>query len=145
MIAVDTNILIYAHRRDSAWHSRAQECVRGLAEGAQRWLIPWPCIHEFVAIVTHPRIYTPASTLAEAVRQIDLWVESPSLVIHSESDRHWTRLKELMHAGKVIGPKVHDARIAAICRDHGVSELWTADRDFSRFPSIRAVNPLIAS
>jgi hypothetical protein len=43
----------------------------------------------------------------------------------------------------ITGPAVHDARVAALCLAHGVRELWTADRDFSRFPRLRAVNPLL--
>ena len=57
VIAVDTNVLVYAHREDSPQHDRALECVNRLAEGAARWAIPWPCIHEFLAVVTHPRIF----------------------------------------------------------------------------------------
>ena len=56
MIALDTNLLVYAHRRDSEWHAEATAAVRELAEGPAPWAIPWPCLHEFLAIVTHPRI-----------------------------------------------------------------------------------------
>jgi predicted nucleic acid-binding protein len=61
----------------------------------------------------------------------------------SESPTHWPTLKPLLKAGRVAGPLVHDARIAALCLQHGVRELWTADRDFSRFPSLRTRNPLL--
>ena len=64
MIAVDTNILVYAHREDSPWHEAAWSCVAAMAEGRDSWAIPWPCLHEFVAIATHPRIYAPPSPLA---------------------------------------------------------------------------------
>jgi predicted nucleic acid-binding protein len=40
---------------------------------------------------------------------------------------------------------VHDARIAALCLQHGVRELWSADRDFNRFPALRTRNPLVAA
>ena len=64
MIAIDTNLLVYAHRRDSGWHERAAAAVQELAEGRASWAVPWPCVHEFLAIVTHPRIYAPPSTIA---------------------------------------------------------------------------------
>ena len=54
MIAVDTNLLVYAHRRDSEWNTAARSALSDLAEGRRAWAIPWPCVHEFVAIVTHP-------------------------------------------------------------------------------------------
>ena len=59
MIAVDTNILVYAHREDASFHKAASRAMTELAEGLAGWAIPWPCLHEFLAIVTHPRIYAP--------------------------------------------------------------------------------------
>lgn len=143
MIAIDTNILIYAHRHDSPHHDAAARVVREITEGSAAWAIPWSCLHEFFSIVTNPRIYVPASTLKEATTQIEHWLESPSLVLLAETDRHWSELQTITSAGQIIGARIHDARIAAICLQHGVRELWTADRDFSRFPGLRTVNPVI--
>lgn len=142
MIAVDSNILVYAHREDSPWHEASLDCVKGLAEGRTSWAIPWPCLHEFLAVTTHARIYAPPTPLELALGQIDAWLESPSLVMIGEDASYWPRLRALASAGKIAGPKVHDARIAAICLQNGVDELWTIDRDFSRFPSLRLRNPL---
>lgn len=143
VIAVDTNVLVYAHRRDSTWHHSAEQSLRDLAEGARAWAIPWPCVHEFLAIVTHPRIYAPPSTVGEAKAQIDAWFESPTLQVIGESRRHWNTLSALLSAAQIQGPRIHDARIAAICINSGVRELLTADRDFSRFPDLATRNPLI--
>jgi toxin-antitoxin system PIN domain toxin len=145
MIAVDSNILVYSVREDSSWHEAALGCVRRVAEGVAPWAIPWLCIHEFIAVVTHPRIYKPATLLADALRQVDYWMESPSLRLLGEGPSYWMHLKEILSFGKAVGPIVHDGRIAAICRDYGVKEIWTADRDYSRFPGIRTRNPLIHS
>lgn len=143
MIAVDTNILVYAHRRDSEWHEPAVHRLGELASSGRTWAIPWHCLHEFLAIVTHPRIYRPPSGLVEAIDQIDAWLESPSLTLLAETSRHWPDLREVLSLGRVSGPRVYDARIAALCRQHGVERLWSADRDFSRFAGIRVVNPLV--
>ena len=145
MIAVDTNLLVYAHREDSEWHAQAEACVRALAESRAAWAIPWPCLHEFLAIVTHRRIYRPPSPVPSALAQIDAWLESPSLVLLSEGSAHWPRLRCVIGQARVAGPAVHDARIAAICLDHGVQELWSADRDFNRFPELSVRNPLIGT
>lgn len=59
MIALDTNLLVYAHREDSPWHDAAYARLTELAEGRALWTIPWPCLHESLALVTHPRIYAP--------------------------------------------------------------------------------------
>ncbi len=144
MIAVDANILVYAHRADSSWHAAAAARVRKLAEGTASWLIPWPCVHEFLAIVTHPRVYAPPTRMDEAVRQVDYWMESPSLVVEGESGQHWKTLRETALASKAVGAMIHDARVASICLDHQVEVLWSADRDFSRFSPLRVENPLVA-
>lgn len=143
MIAVDSNILIYAHRRDSEWHDAAAACVRGLAEDLGAWALPWPCVHEFLGIVTHPRIYSPASTLKQALDQVEVWLASPSVTLLAEGAGHWPTLRGLLDASRIVGPKVHDARIAALCVSHGVRELWTSDRDFGAFPSLVTRNPLV--
>src|SRR5690349_7641487 len=96
VIAVDTNVLVYAH--------------------------------EFFSIVTHPRIYDPPSRVDQALGQIDAWLETASVVLLSEGETYWPRLRDLLTDGKVGGPAVHDARIAALCLTNGVQALWTADR-----------------
>jgi toxin-antitoxin system PIN domain toxin len=142
MIAVDTNLLVYAHRRDSEWHQLAYRSVASLAEGDSPWGIPWPCVHEFYAIVTHPKIYKPPSATLQAIEQVEIWMESPSLRMLGEMKGHWQELKNVVTKGRIVGGAVHDARIAAICREHGVQELWSADRDFTRMPGIVVRNPL---
>ena len=143
MIAVDTNLLVYAHREDSLWHGTAYARIEELAEGRAAWAIPWPCLHEFLAIVTHPRIFSPPTPLATAVDQIDAWMESPSLVLLSEIEGYWPELRSVLQVSLITGPQVHDARVAALCKLHGIEELWTADRDFSRFHGLTVRNPLI--
>lgn len=143
MIAVDTNLLVYAHREDSTWHNGAEQAIRGLAEGSAAWGTAWPCLDEFYAIVTHARIYAPPTPAARAVDQIDAWLASPSLVLLSEGPAHWQTLGDLIRSSKVVGPQVHDARVATICLQHGVRELWSADRDFGRFPRLRTRNPRV--
>ncbi len=143
MIAVDTNLLVYGHREDHEWFSPAFECLRSLAEGADPWAVPWPCLHEFLAIVTHPHIFRPPTPLERALDQVAAWLESPSLVLLGEARGYWEVFQEIVLAGRVAGPLVHDARVVALCAHHGVEELWTADRDFGRFPTLRVRNPLV--
>jgi len=143
MIAVDTNLLVYAHRSESPGHAEARGCLRGLAEGRASWAIPWPCLHEFFAMVTHPRVFSPPTPLSSAIEQIDAWLASPAVALLGEGPGYWTYLKKIAVKGRIAGPLVHDARVAALCRYHGVSELWSADRDFGRFPDLTVRNPLV--
>ena len=143
MIAIDTQLLVYAHRSDSPWHAPARDRIAELANSGTRWAIALHCLVEFHAVVTRPGVYKPASTTVQALDQVDIWLEAPSLSVLSEDLQTWTVTRELIRAGSITGPRVYDARIAAVCLQHGVSELWTHDRDLSRFPALRTRNPLI--
>jgi len=143
VIAVDTNVPVYAHREDSPWHARAHATLTGLAEGPAPWAIPWPCLNEFLAIVTHPRIYAPPTPRERALDQVAAWLESPTLVLLAEGEGYWGTLRNLVDRGRIAGPAVQDARVAALCLHHGVRELWTADRDFGKFPTLGVRNPLV--
>jgi uncharacterized protein len=143
LIAVDTNVLVHAHRVDSAWHELADAAVAQLAESSASWAIPWPCIHEFLAICTNPRIFDPPTPLEDAIEQVECWREAPGLVFIGEAPEYWRRLRSLLVSGRATSGRVNDARIAAICLQHGVTELWSADRDFGRFPDLRVRNPLV--
>jgi uncharacterized protein len=143
VIALDTNILVYAHREDSNWHLPATRVVRQLAEASSAWAIPWPCIYEFLAVVSHPRIYDPPTPFEKALRQVDAWLESPSLLLLAEDSGYWPTLRTLLEKSRVAGAQVHDARVAALCLRSGIRELWSADRDFSRFAPLKWRNPLV--
>lgn len=144
MIAVESNVLVYAHRGDSAFHEVVRPQIGALASDEGTWAIPWPCIHEFYSTVTHPRRYRPPSTPEQALDQIGAWIEGGAVLIGEAGD-HLDRLRRLISEGRVVGGMVRDAKIAAICLSHGVGELWTADRDFSRFPALKTRNPLVAT
>lgn len=143
MIALDTNLLVYAHREDSPWHAGADAAVRRLAEGREPWAIPWPCVHEFLGVVTRPGVYDPPTPLDMALDAVERWLSAPAVALLAELDGYWAEFRALASRARVAGARVHDARIAALCRQHGVRELWTADRDFSRFPQISCRNPLL--
>jgi uncharacterized protein len=143
VIAVDTNVLVYAHRAESAFHTQAFACLKALAEGSQPWGIPVSCVHEFLAVVTNPKVFSPASSFEQALEQVDAWLASPRAhVLHSGS-QHWQVLSDITRKAKLQGGQFHDARIAAICIENGVTVLWSADRDFGRFKTLKAVNPLV--
>jgi toxin-antitoxin system PIN domain toxin len=145
VIAIDTNILVYAHRKDSEWHETAVQRMKSLAEGQTRWAIPWPCIHEFLAIVTHPRIYSPPTPFVTALDSVAVWLESPHCMAIAEGPGYFELLRRLVIDGRIGGGLIHDARVAAICVHHGVTLLWSSDRDFSRFPELSTVNPLVSN
>ena len=143
MIAVDTNLLVYAHRRESSHHSVARDLMCGLAQGQSAWAIPWPCLYEFFCVVTNPRIWKDAASKPnQAWAQLEAWTGSPTNVLLGETEDFLFVLQEFVRRPRVRGPIVHDARVAAICIAHGIEELLTADRDFALFPELSTRNPL---
>jgi toxin-antitoxin system PIN domain toxin len=144
VIAVESNVLIYAHRGDMQQHEAALACIRELGESGKPWTIPWPCLHELIGVVTNPRVFGTPSTLDQVDAQIDEWRRSPWFVFLPEAGDHLDHLRDVLRASGAVGPRIHDAKIAAICLGHDVAELWSADRDFRKFPGLRVVNPLIA-
>lgn len=143
MIAVDTNLLVYAFNSSSPFHTAALAAIHGLIDARRAWVIPWPCVHEFVAIGSHPKIHPKAPPAGQLLDALFRLVSSARATVIGESTRHAETLARLLQSSEVRGGLVHDARIAAICIDHCVEELWSADRDFSRFPDLKLRNPLL--
>jgi toxin-antitoxin system PIN domain toxin len=142
VIALDTNILVYADTPSSPFHAAARALLIRLTEGSEAWAIPWPCIYEFLRVVTHPRANhhpLPLEVALDDVRQIQ---QSPSLRLLSETSRHAEIMDSLLRASRVTSDAMFDARIAALCVEHGVGEILTADKDFRRFP-LKATNPFL--
>jgi hypothetical protein len=142
MIAVDTNLLVHAHRRDSGFHEAAKRAIVELGETPTPWAIVFHCLVEFYGIATHAGIWKRPSSPTRAADQVRAWLESPSLVVLGDEPGGIDPLLELLKQSKIVGAKAHDARIASACIEHGVRELWTIDRDFSRFSGLSTRNPL---
>lgn len=141
MKAVDTNVLVYAEMVLNPFHARARELVTALAEGADPWAIPWPCVYEFLKVVTHPRVYKPPMPIDRARADIGAILSSPSLLLLSETPRHVELMQQALAESGATGNHVHDAHIAALCCEHGIDELFTADADFHRFTGFKVTNP----
>lgn len=141
MIALDTNILVYARRAELPEHDLALRLLRDLAEGIEPWALPWPCVYEFLRVVTHPRVFDPPTELEAALEDLEAMLRSPSVVLLGEGPGHFRHLREAAASGRVFGNLVHDSHIAALCLEHGVSELLTRDRDFARFDGLVIRDP----
>ena len=143
MIALDTNILIHARREELAHHESARILVKRLAEGEEPWALPWPCVYEFLRVITHPRVFDPPTDLDVALQDLESLLSSPVLVLLGEGTAHRMHMRRSIETGRAAGNLVHDAHIAALAIEHGVRELWTLDRDFTRFSGLRTRNPFM--
>lgn len=137
MIAVDTNILVYAHRGETEPHEAAASQLVALAEGAERWALPVFCIAEFLRVVTHRHVFNPPSTVAQASAFIEGVSASPSCEVVRPGAEF---LEYFLAAAREVDAHsnlMFDAQIAALCREHGIDTLLTNDRDFGRFEALR--------
>ena len=141
MRAVDTNVLVYAEITTSAHHDRARRLLSGLAEGPSPWAIPWPCIYEFLRLVTHHRVYHPPVPLPVALDDLRRILDSPTVVLLQETQSHVEVMTQVLRDSGVAGNLVQDAHIASLCLEHGIEELLTGDRDFARFEGLKTRNP----
>ena len=143
MIAIDTNILVHAHQRESDLHLRAVKLIRELAQAPVPWCVCYHSFIEFYGVVTRNNLWREPSTPSEAMDQIAAWRESPSLRVLFDDQSMFSELSQMAVSANVRGSLIHDARIAACCISCGVSKLWSVDRDFSRFPKLKTENPLV--
>ncbi len=141
MIAIDTNILVSAHREESPTHTRALKRLTQFALGEDAWAVPVFCLAEFVRVVTHPKIFDPPSTIAQAHGAIESLIESDTLRVLYPGPRFPALFLATLREGDARGNLTFDAQIAAVCLEQGVSKLLTLDRDFSRFAGIE-IEPL---
>ncbi len=141
MIVLDANILLYGYSTSSPEHEKARSCIENLFSGEEIVGLPWQTIVAFLRISTNPRLPGARAT-AEAVREIEAWMEQPNVRLLSPGEEHWPLLRQMLLDGQASGPLVSDAHLAALTIEYG-GVLYTSDRDFARFPRLRWKNPLL--
>lgn len=139
MIAVDTNVLIYAHRGETALHDEAASRLVALAAGAERWGLPIFCVTEFMRVVTHQRVFNPPSAVSQAAAFITGVSAAPSCEVVQPGPGFLEHLLETARHANAHGNLIFDAQIAALCLEHGIDTLLSNDRDFGRFGSLRVL------
>jgi toxin-antitoxin system PIN domain toxin len=136
LIALDSNVLVYADRADLPLHVKARERLYALASGMDPWALPVFCIAEFVRVVTNPRFFSRPTPLPEALKAVEALLESPTARLLVPGPRFWSVLRHMATEARVAGDAVFAAQIAAVCRESGVNTILTEDRGFERFSGI---------
>ena len=141
MIAVDTNILVFAHREGTVYHRPAVELLRRLSTGRTPYALFWSSLYEFLRVVTHQRVFDPPSSTDEALDALASLLEPPPVRVLSETPGHVEVLQQVLRGSRASGNLIHDAHLVALALEHGVHEILTLDEDFRRFPQVSARNP----
>ena len=141
MILVDANLLLHAYNTSSPDYEIARSWLEKTFSGSELVRLAWVTLLAFVRIGTNSRAFPRPLTSPEAVAIVSDWLRQPAVAMLDPGERHWEILKSLLTENQVYGPLVMDAHLAALAIEHGAT-LCTSDQDFSRFPSLRAQNPL---
>jgi uncharacterized protein len=141
MIALDTNLLVYAHRRATPEHKAARRVIERARQSGLGWGLVEPSLVEFFAVVTHPAAAGRPSTAAEAGAFVDALVKAGAR-LWAPREASTSRLFQLAADLGVAGPRVFDLQIALAALDNGATEIWTHDAHFARVPGLRIVLPL---
>src|SRR5436853_153282 len=97
----------------------------------------------FLRILTHAKVYHPPVSIEVALQDLNSILASPSLSMLAETGSHPAILERVVRQSGATGNLIHDAHIVALCLEHGVTELLTADRDFTRFSGLKINNPFL--
>ena len=141
MIALDSNILLYAVDKSSARHGPARRFLEKTLSASEPVGLPWQVITGFLRISTNPRILRSPLTASEAVAQIQEWLDQPCVRILVPTDRHWEILATLIRQSGSVAGLIMDAHLAAIAQEYG-ARLYSCDGDFARFAGLNWRDPL---
>jgi hypothetical protein len=141
VILVDANLLLYAYHPQAPQHEASRTWLEQVLSGPELVRFAWLTLWAFLRIATNPRVFERPLSTIEAEAAVSSWLAQPAVGVVEPGERHWDILRELLRQGQAAGPLVMDAVLAAIAIEHGAT-LCTMDRDFSRFASLKWVNPL---
>lgn len=143
MLAVDTNILVYAADADSPFHDACRRWLQRQRERPDAWYTTWPILYEFLRVTTHPRVMRRPWNAAAAWRFVAGLLASPGLSVLAPTQRHADVAADLIaEYPHLAGNLFHDAHTATLMREHGVRLICTRDADFSRFGFLEVIDPV---
>jgi toxin-antitoxin system PIN domain toxin len=140
--AIDANLLLYASDESSAAHEKARVVLEQIAAGPDLVYIFWPVAMAYLRIATHPRVFERPLTTEQALGNLARLLDRPHVRTPGEGDRFWPTLLSVTRETYVRGNLIPDAHLVALMREHGVSRIWTRDRDFRKFDDIDVIDPL---
>ena len=141
MILTDANLLLYAYNVDATEHDTSRQWLETQLSGPNLFCFAWQTITAFLRISTNQRACAAPLSTKEAASIVTEWLERPQTVLLTPGENHWAIFQDLLESGQATGPLVMDAHLAALAIEHGAA-LASTDRDFSRFPGLKLINPL---
>lgn len=141
MILVDVNLLLYAYNQTAPEHEPARRWLEERLSSPEPLALSWSVLGGFLRLVTNRAVFPRPFAIDEATTIVDSWLDRPMVVAIEPGPRFWPIARRLLEEGRVRGPLVADALLAALAIEHGAT-LATHDADFLRFPGLRTIDPI---
>lgn len=141
MIAIDANLLVYAHVVSYRQHDAARSWLEDRLAGTPRVGLPWASLLAFVRLVTNPRLFTEPEPITEAWQQVETWLDAEASWIPGPTPQHREVLRTCLLTSGVRANDVPDAHLAALAIEHGLA-LASSDSGFARFEELEWFDPL---
>jgi toxin-antitoxin system PIN domain toxin len=143
VLAVDTNVLVYAADADSQFHAPCRDWLDRQRVRPDAWYTTWSILYEFLRVATHPRVMRRPWSGPAAWEFVTALLASPGLGILVQTQRHADVAAEVISDfPHLSGNLFHDAHTAILMREHGIGRICTRDTDFSRFPFLEVIDPV---
>lgn len=143
MLAVDTNVLVYAADADSPFHAPCRRWLERQRATPDAWFTTWAVLYEFLRVTTHPRVMRRPWSAAAAWQFVKALLAAPGLTVLVPTERHAAVAAEVIaELPHLSGNLMHDAHTAILMREHGIARICTRDTDFNRFPFLDVIDPL---
>jgi toxin-antitoxin system PIN domain toxin len=137
----DVNILVYATHQGSPFHQQAKALIERFLAGPDLVYLLWPVALGYLRVVTHPRVLDAPLAPDVAADNIDQFVSRPHVRSVGEIDGFWSVYRRVADAVRPRGNLVPDAHLVALMGQHGISTIWSHDRDFRKFDGITVRDP----
>jgi uncharacterized protein len=143
VLAVDTNVLIYAADTDSQFHAPCRDWLERQRARPDAWYTTWGILYEFLRVTTHPRVMRRPWSATAAWKFLTALLASPGLAVLAPTPRHADVAGEVIHEMPHLASNLfHDAHTAILMREHGVHQICTRDTDFNQFMFLEVIDPL---
>jgi toxin-antitoxin system PIN domain toxin len=137
---LDANVLLYAYDSSSAHHAACRDWLQAALNDDEPVGLPWQTSLAFIRISTNPRAVSRPLEPKEACAIVSILFERPNVVVVEPGEQYWSTFLKLVADGRVSGPLVTDAVLAALALEQGAS-VCSSDRDFRRFDGVCVTDP----
>lgn len=141
MMALDVNVLVYAHREDVKDHRAYRDWLESVINSNTAYGFSELVLSAFIRVATHPRVFETPSSLEVAIAFAEQLRTAEHAVCLAPGGNHWPLFLNCARSISARGNEIPDAYHAALALEWDCD--WvTTDKGFRRFKGLRVRHPL---